>query len=300
MPLPPWPLALAHADARAPAEVLRTWSFEPGVVLPLAIVLLPYLAGMARPPRLRGRRRALRHAAFLAGWLILTLSLVSPLAAMGEALFSAHMAQHELLMVLAAPLLVVARPLQTLLRGLPPALRRAAARALARPLVRRSLHLLALPAVAFVIHSVAVWVWHVPALFDETLHSETVHAAQHLSFFGTAVLFWWALWVGPRGRPNHGVALFLVFLIALHTGALSALLFLSSSAFYPAYAASAPLWGLTPLEDQQLGGLIMWVPGGLAYVVAAVAIGAVWLRDSERRAEARLRPGELALRGPVR
>jgi putative membrane protein len=259
-------------------------NLAPGIVFPLGAALALYLLGWRRgsmPPR------RFRQGAFLAGWAILAAALVSPLHELGESLFSAHMLQHELLMIAAAPLLVWSRPLAQLLRGFPRAWRAPLVRVLTHPIVRRLIDTLAAPAFAFVTQGIAIWLWHVPALFQATLHSQVAHALQHASFFGTALLFWWSLMRGARGRRNFGFGLLSVFLTTLHTGALGALLSLSSTVYYPAYGQAAQRFGLSPLEDQQLGGLIMWIPGGVAYVVGALALAAGWLRNSEARAARR-------------
>jgi putative membrane protein len=107
--------------------------------------------------------------------------------------------------------------------------------------------------------------------------------AQHLSFLFSALLFWWALIHGPRGLMGYGAAVLYVFTTSLHTGLLGALLTFASSVWYPSYIGLTDSWGLTPLEDQQLGGLITWIPAGLVYVFAALALFAGWLRESEAR-----------------
>lgn len=129
-------------------------------------------------------------------------------------------------------------------------------------------------------HAAALWFWHIPALFDATLGNEWIHAAQHLSFFLSALLFWWSLFYA-RGRNAYGKGVLYVFTTGVHTGILGALLTLSSRLWYRAYANSSALWGLTPLEDQQLGGLIMWVPAGLVYLGAGLSLFSVWLRTSD-------------------
>lgn len=261
-------------------------NLAPGVVLPLAAALLLYLVGIRRLPPDRLVARPGRRAAFLAGWLTLAGALISPIHELGESLFSAHMVQHELLMVVAAPLLAWAHPLAALLGGLPRRWRAGAGRVLAQPAIKALSRALSAPAIACVLQAAGIWLWHTPALFQSTLTSETMHAAQHLTFFGTAVIFWWSL-VRRRAARDFGLGLLSLFLTILHTGALGALLSLSSVVYYPAYGHSAASWGLTPLEDQQLGGLIMWIPGGIAYVVAALALMGAWLRESERRSERR-------------
>jgi cytochrome c2 len=148
--------------------------------------------------------------------------------------------------------------------------------------------MLTIPLVAWSVHAVALWVWHAPPLFQATLQSELIHTLQHLSFLLSALLFWWAVLHGGRGWMGYGAATLYVFTTSIHSGALGALLTFSSTLWYPAYRTSAA-WGLTPLEDQQLGGLLMWIPAGLAYLFAGLVLIAGWLRQTEARAQQRRR-----------
>jgi putative membrane protein len=125
-------------------------------------------------------------------------------------------------------------------------------------------------------------VWHAPPLYQATLTREDVHFLQHASFFGTALLFWWVLLHPVRHRRlGHGLGVLFLFTTALYGSALGALLTFASSPWYPAYAERAAPWGLSALEDQQLGGLIMWIPFGLLYTLAALALFGLWFRAME-------------------
>jgi cytochrome c oxidase assembly factor CtaG len=139
------------------------------------------------------------------------------------------------------------------------------------------------PLAAWLIHAVALWVWHIPVLFEAVLEREWVHTLQHLSFFLSALLFWWALIHGRERALGYGAAVLFLFTTALHSGLLGALITFAPNVWYPGYLKTTQTWGLTPLEDQQLGGLIMWIPAGLVYVVAGLALFAGWLRESEAR-----------------
>jgi cytochrome c oxidase assembly factor CtaG len=149
--------------------------------------------------------------------------------------------------------------------------------------------MLTLPFVAWLIHAIALWTWHMPVLFEAVLHNELVHTAQHLSFLLSALLFWWALIHGRQGWMGYGAAVLYVFTTSLHSGLLGALLTFSRSVWYPSYLGLTNSWGLTPLEDQQLGGLIMWIPAGVLYAFAGLALVAGWLREAEARATKRER-----------
>ncbi|HEU4565689.1 MAG TPA: cytochrome c oxidase assembly protein, partial [Gemmatimonadaceae bacterium] len=248
-----------------------------------------YAVGTRRLWRAAGAGHGVKRwqaAAFWAGWLTLVIALVSPLHPLGEALFSAHMVQHELLMVVAAPLLVLGRPIVPMLWALPIRWRRTVGGWGKRRVVSVPWRFLTAPLAAFALHGVALWLWHVPRLYEETLFSEGMHALQHASFLLTALLFWWALIHGREGRLGYGAAVLYLFGTMLHTGALGALLTFSSTLWYPAYGGAAAAWGLTPLEAQELAGLVMWIPAGTSYLIAALALLARWMRLSEDRAVA--------------
>ncbi len=245
-----------------------------------------YLRGVRAIWRSAGRGRGIRGweaAGFGVGWLTLAIGLVSPLHRLGEALFTAHMVQHELLMAVAAPLLVLGRPIVPFLWALPMSWRRTAGSLSSAGPVKRSWELLTLPSVAWVVHALAIWLWHAPALYQATLGSDAIHTLQHVSFLGTALLFWWALLRGREGRLGRPAAVIYLFTTAMHTSLLGALLTFADRLWYPLYEATTAPWGLTPLEDQQLAGVIMWVPAALAYLVAALALAATWLREPAPR-----------------
>jgi putative membrane protein len=271
---PAWlPAHAGPTELRKP-DLWTAWEFAPSIVLPLLLAAALYT---------RGTRRAAdsgpRRAAFWAGWTALALALVSPLHALGEWLFAAHMLQHEILMVVAAPLLVAARPGVALLWGLPLRLRRWTGRVARTALWRK----LATPFTAWWLHALVLWGWHIPALFESTLTSELAHAAQHTTFLGSALLFWWAVLEGREGRMSYGASLLYVFTTAVHTSILGAALTFSQVLWYPAYAPRTSPWGFLPIEDQQLGGLIMWVPAGITYLVIGLVLCARWLRGSPGR-----------------
>jgi putative membrane protein len=262
------------------------WSLEPVVVALLILSGSLYARGLARVWSAAGRGSGVsgrEAAAFAAGWLVMAIALLSPLHQLAGVLFSAHMVQHELLISIGAPLLVVGRPLIAFVWAMPPRGRRVIGAWTRRDGFRRVWTQVSRPSVAFSLHAVALWAWHFPGPYQSTLTSELVHSLQHSSFIGTALLFWWAILSARGTEPGRGAAVAYLFLTVLQTGALGALLAFSATPWYPAYAATTRLGGLTPLEDQQLGGLIMWIPGSLAYVGAGLAIFAGWLRESERR-----------------
>jgi putative membrane protein len=266
--------ARAHV-ADGPAHAWPSeWSFEPWLVALMALSALGYAIGLRRLWRNAGTGRGVAvHQAwcFALGWLTLVAALLSPVDALGAHLFSMHMVQHELLMVVAAPLLVLGRPLATWAWALSPMQRRAVGRVFASRGWSGPWSALTDPLGAFALHAIALWGWHLPIAFDAALAHEGWHILQHVSFLGTALFFWWSvLGHDPRGRYGAGHSAASLFATMMHTGALGALLSLAPNPWYAPYVQTTLALGLDPAQDQQLGGLVMWVPAGLVYVVAAL------------------------------
>ena len=268
--------ALAHGDH---ATAMPGWTWDPWITVPLALAAGLFALGLVRLSA-RSTRGACRGRAmlFAAGWVTLSAALVSPLHEAGERSFAAHMFEHELIMLLAAPLLVAAEPLVVLLWAFPAAARRAIGGVVAARPVAARWRAMSGAVAATIIQAAALWLWHAPALFDLALASDGWHAAQHLSFLVSALLFWTAM-LGRRGAAERGLAALCLFVTSLISGALGALMAFSQSPWYAGYArlGMAP-FGLTPAEDQQLAGLIMWIPGGLVHAGAALVIIAALVR----------------------
>jgi putative membrane protein len=243
------------------------WEPDAWIVAALMVAMAALYARGARKIGAAGSGQAMRRHAclFAVGWIALAAALLSPLDALGEMLLSAHMLQHELIMLVAAPLLVAGRPLAIAAWAFRES-RGGAVAAIARNLRRNSVwrSMESAPG-AWALHLVAVWAWHAPVLFEASLRSDWVHAFQHTTFLGSALLFWWAL----LRRRRHGFAALYVLTTAIHTGLLGALLTFAAEPLYPAYLGTTQAWGLTALEDQQLGGLVMWVPAGIILLGAA-------------------------------
>jgi putative membrane protein len=282
-------MSLSHpGDAHAtPAfNWLTSWSWDPLVTVPLAFSAGLYGLGLARLWGTPAGRRVVRPwqmAAFIVGWSSLVIALVSPLDVLSDILFSAHMTQHELLMVIAAPLMVLGRPLIVMLWAFGAGERQRLTGWTRTPAVVRIWHGATGPVTVWVLHALALWVWHVPVLYEAAVRNDAVHIVQHLSFFGTAALFWWAIVHGRYGRIGYGVAVLFVFTTALHSGALGALFTFGSQVMYPLYADRTSAFGVSPLDDQQLAGLIMWIPFSLTFLIVGLALFAAWLGESDRR-----------------
>jgi cytochrome c oxidase assembly factor CtaG len=268
--------ALAHAGhdhSQAPG-----WEFDPLVVIPLALALIIFVAGWVRLSK-RSKVDRRRSLLFVAGWAVLTLSLVSPLHQAGEQSFAMHMIEHELIMLVATLLLAASNAGGVLAWGLPSSLRRALGGSWRAPLASLWKRLTE-PVTATIVQAAVMWLWHAPLLFDRALESGAWHAAQHLSFVAASLFFWVAM-LDPR-RGGYLLSAGCLFVTTLVEGALGALMALSRSPWYADYAAmSLSGIGLDPATDQQLVGLIMWIPGGVLHGAVALLLLYRWLQASE-------------------
>jgi cytochrome c oxidase assembly factor CtaG len=249
------------------------WTLDPWIVVPLAVAGAVFAVGWCR---LRSRSHrggaglAKRARLFGLGWLVLSSALVSPLHQAGERSFAAHMLEHELIMLAAAPMLVLSEPLAIMLWAFSERGRRGIGAVARAPAVHAAWGVISAPVAATLLQAAALWLWHAPALFDLALASDGWHAAQHLSFLVSALIFWTAM-MSRRTAP--GVAALCLVVTSIVSGALGALMAFATSPWYVGYArlGMAP-FGLSPAEDQQFAGLLMWVPGGLVHAGAALLV----------------------------
>jgi putative membrane protein len=275
---------LAHGDELHEINAPRALSpWDVSVLGLLLIVGTLYFLGAAKLARRSTAGRWFEPAAFGIGWAALVLSVLPPIDSLSIQYFSVHMVQHELMMLVGAPLVVFGRPLQRCLTGLPDSSRIRAAHVLQRPSMSGAWRVLTAPLVAWALHGLAIWVWHMPALYDAAVGNEGIHALQHAMFVGTAALFWWGMLYGRYGRAGYGAAVFYVFLTVVHTGILGAMVTFSRTPLYPIYAAPAAALGVDQLVDQQRAGLLMWIPAGIVMTLLGLALFAAWLGESERK-----------------
>lgn len=248
-----------------------SWDWEPSVVIGCLVLVAAYLA-LARP------RTRLRTLSFVSATFLLLIDLASPLDTLADRyLFSAHVVQHFLLSLVIPPLWVL---------GL-------GAPVLIRPWLVRAEHALPQPTIAWSLGVGTMLAWHVPVLFDAALANPGLHIFQHLSFLVTGVIFWWPIFApAPSQRMAPLPAIFYLFSACIACSLLGAVLTFTPASLYPAYVnpAGDPEilrqirggWGLDPRSDQQLGGMLMWVPGCLVYLTAILARVARWYAAPER------------------
>lgn len=255
----------------------------------VVLAVVGYASGLLRmgankADRIVGKAR---RWAFAAGIIALLVALVPPLDVLAEHSFAAHMVQHLMLMLIAPPLLVWGRPGVAWLWALPLAARQAVGRAWASvPALRTIGGWATRPLPVYVLSSLALWFWHLPAPYGWAMSNEVVHAAEHFCFLATALAFWSVVFE-PYGRRRltYGATLLFVATFGMQNGLLGGLLTFAGRALYEPYAHSVGIWGFTPLEDQQLAGLIMWIPASLIHLSTLSALFVAWMRGSELRAQ---------------
>jgi putative copper resistance protein D len=288
-------IAAAHGQAPlepTPATLIDGWTFAVDVWLPVLLAALAYwkardMVNLRHPANPVPRWRLW---SWLAGLGAIVLALASPIEFYDTTLFAAHMIQHLLLMMVAAPLLVLAAPITLLLRVSSPEARR---RWILPVLHSRVVRLVSHPLVAWLLFATVMWFAHFSPLFDAALDDLTLHRLEHALFLGTALLFWWPV-VGADPSPHrmgYPARLFYLALGMPLSSFLGLVIFSSETVLYPHYLNLVRDWGPTPLQDQQWAGGIMWAGGDLAFVVALIVTVAAWLRHEERenlREDARL------------
>ena len=294
--------ALGHGtDVPAPTfpDLLLAWRIDPLTIVPLVAAGAVYLwavrhVNQAHPDNPHPSHRS---AMFLGGLLAIFLALASPIEAYEGALFSVHMGQHLLLMLVAAPLMVAGAPITLALRVARPSMRRRLLWVLHSPVVRA----ISFPVVTWTLFAAVNWGWHFSSLYDQALENTALHYFQHATFLGAALLFWWpAIGADPSPwRLPHPARLFYLFLALPQNSFLGVALLNTGTVLYPHYVTNLRSWGPTPIDDQHLGGVIMWVFGDIAFLLGMAIVIVGWMRQEERRTarlDARL-AAERAARG---
>jgi cytochrome c oxidase assembly factor CtaG len=279
------PAALAHTgQPPTPQDVWTVWNWSLGLWLGFALAGSAYARGWLRLEQHHQPPGLWRTVCFAGGLLLAFVALITPLDAASSALLSAHMVQHMLLIMGTAPLLAISQPLGPLLLGLPRPLGQRMGRAWrGSRWLRRAWQVLSHPALGGLLLALALWGWHLPPAYQGALGNQWVHDAEHLSFLGISLIFWWGA-LEPARHDTHAIAasFLAIFATGLQSTVLALLFMISAQPWYPAYLVSTPAWGLNPLQDQQLAGAIMWAPAAVVNLGAIVGLLAVWLRTLDR------------------
>lgn len=276
----------AHGEAMPAPDlpgVLLAWRFDILPLVGVAFATAGYLWAVRQveqhhrsnpPPRWR-------TAAFLGGMAAIVVALCSPIEAYEGQLFSVHMVQHMLLELVAAPLILLAAPMTLTLRVASPSVRRR----LLAVLHSRAVAVLTFPLVTWLVFAAVNWGWHFSTLYDQALENEPLHYLQHATFVIAALLFWWPV-VGAdpgRWRLPYPVRLFYLFLAMPQNSFLGVALMSAPAVLFPHYLTNLRPWGPTPIADQNLGGIVMWVFGDLVFLAAMACVVAAWVRHEDRR-----------------
>jgi putative membrane protein len=262
-----------NADAHA---ILQTWSNPLGLDLALCLTALVYARGWYRLRIVASRHLPVwRLAAFFAGVVTIWIAIGSPLQALDDVSLTVHMVQHLLLAAVAPPLLLLAAPELPLLRGIPQSLARSVVSPFLRlPFTRKFGHLLSNPTICWLLPTLALIGWHIPAVFELALRSDWLHKFEHASFLGAGLLFWWPVvqpWPSTSRWPQWSVPLYL-FAATLPCDALSGFLSFCDRVVYPSYISAPRVFAPSPLEDQQCAAALMWVAITVIFLVPAVLI----------------------------
>ena len=260
---------------------LTRWNWDPGIVIGTALIVGLYLYAIGPLRKRHGFESARKGqiVAFMLGVGLMFLSLVSPLDELGDSyLFSAHMVQHLFLTIVGPPLLLIGTPEWFI-----------------RPITRSRtlfaiLRFLTLPAIAFVIFNADFFLWHAPALYDATLENQNIHILEHLTFIIFGLLNWWPIFSPSKDLPRLSIGgqILYLFLSGMPVVLLGAGLTFAPPLYAP-YIAAPRVWGISAATDQQLGGLIMWVPGNIIYIIIMSVLFLRWMQNKDREQAVRER-----------
>lgn len=283
-------------------EVLALWGFDP---LWVVFVLIPgvlYARGLIAWTDKPATWPRWRPYCFYAGLLLITAALISPIDALADDLFTFHMLQHVILMMMGPPLVLLGAPTIPVLLGIPLRLRQLVVRPVLRNwLVRGLYRLLTFPPISWGLFAASTWGWHfIGGAYEASLRNEAVHIAQHFTFGFTAFLLWWSI-IDPaplRSKLPYHLRVPVLILTVLQNVALGAAITFRDNVLYPYYEDRIRIWGLTALEDQQAGGAMMWVVGVMMLMIAIVFTFSVWFDKSERQTREREAELDAARAGP--
>ncbi|MCK9487199.1 MAG: cytochrome c oxidase assembly protein [Dehalococcoidia bacterium] len=296
--LPYEPVLPAHSVIEG--EWWQAWNFDPHLLLPVGLMAFFYLRGLTRWPARSRDHSPWRTASYLAGLVLVVLLYESPLDRLGEHHFSLHMVQHSLAVMIVPPLILLGAPTTPVLRGLPRGFRKAVVTpALNSRILQAVWGFLTQPVIAILLFSATMWAWHLmPGWYDRALNDRFVHDIQHVSFLVVGLIFWWNI-VDPaprRSRVPMGLRIVYFYGAMVPKHFLAAMITFADFVFYPTYEQVRLFLPGSPLQDQQLAGLLLWVPFGEAInLTTAAIIFTIWWRQSDRdqRAKDALRDAEI-------
>lgn len=292
---PAW--APAHGLIAEGQSVWTAWNFDIQIIILFVLALGLYVRGLRRWPQRSRPHPWWRTGSYVLGLLLLVLAYESPIDRLAEHHFSMHMTQHMVLVMVAVPLVLLGAPTTPLLRGLPRWIKRGVVGPIAASRSSRSAYrVLTQPVIALVLYSVSIGIWHIiPSWYNAAVNNQLIHDIQHVTFLGGAFLFWWMVIAPAPLHARMGYLIRMVYVIAAGTyqGALGAFITLADTPLFSTYIDVRPVFEISPLADQELGGLIMWMGGQLVHLLVLGVLFAVWAIDSEKRQRERERRTEM-------
>lgn len=262
---------------------LGKWNFDPLLLISLTLISVFYLRGFQAHRTKGGEKIRMRHLISFGGSILfLLLALFSPVDYWSDELQSWHMIQHLIIMMIAAPLFTMSSPLYVFFCSLPLRARKRTGFLFSWAFGRKAGYFLWQPLLLWLVFAFTLWIWHLPFLYQAALHHQRLHDLQHISFFVSSVLFWRIL-IDPisRLRPKKFLSVLYIFATTLHASLLGVFMTFSRGTWYKFYEDRTLLWNLTPLEDQQMAGLIMWMPGCMIYIVATALLFYQGMKNSD-------------------
>lgn len=292
---PVW--APAHGLIAEGQSVWTAWNFDIQIILLFVLGITLYVRGLRRWPQRSRPHPWWRTGSYISGLLLLILAYESPVDRLAEHHFSMHMTQHMMLVMVAVPLVLLGAPTTPLLRGLPKSIKRGVVVPIAASRsMRHAYRFFTQPLVVFVLYAVSIGVWHiVPSWYDAALGNQLIHDIQHVTFLGGAFLFWWTI-IDPaplHARMGHLLRIAYVIAAGTYQGVLGAFITLADTPLFSTYVDVRTVFEISPLADQELGGLIMWMGGQLVHLLVLGVLFAVWAIESERRQRERERRTEV-------
>jgi putative membrane protein len=276
--------AYAHEGLNKGQNPLTAWNTSPIPTLLLLVVAYLYLTGMERWHNPSYHIGFWQKMSFFSGLFAIFLALQSPIDPLADHLFSIHQVQHMLLRMIAPILILLGLPLTPILRGMPPWMLQGVVRPIVRSVtVRGVYHILTQPALVILLFMGTLFLWQTPFLHNLALRDNEVHEVMHFSMLVTGLRFWW-LFIDPRpgrARLHYGLRMLFLGLIIIPNTVLGAVITFSGSLLYEAYAEVEQPFNLSLMTDQELGGLLLWLPNDMMSIIAAGILVVMWYQHEE-------------------
>ena len=275
----------AHGTILKDQNPWTAWVYTPIITIPLIVTVLVYAAGAMRRNQLSKPLHPARAILFLLGIAFMYIALQSPLEPLSDHYFFIHQIEHLILRMLGPWLLILSMPMNVLIQGLPTWARRG----ILKPIIKNrgvySLYrLFTQPYLATFLFIATLYVWQIPVLHEQAVLNQGLHDLMHVSMIVSAFFFWWII-SDPRrsaARCSYGIRLFLLWAVTTFNSILGAIITMTRTLIYQVYDQGIDVIQMSGMEDQQYGGVILWVPGGMMGVLGTAVVFYLWVRDSRR------------------